>query len=185
MNTPADETLLRDAVRAAADRADVLGAVGRLYVELAGEVERRRPVCDASGRCCRFETYGHRMYVSTIELAKFVADLAAASPAERVERWDGTGCVHQVNGLCGVHSLRPLGCRIFFCDPTSTAWQNGVYERLHSELRHLHEALDVPYLYVEWRAALKALGLAVVREGAVGEDASWGEVRVRLSILGR
>ena len=73
--------------------------------------------------------------------------------------WDGTGCPFQQNKLCSVHGIRPFGCRIFFCDPTATDWQNAQYERFHADLKRLHEQLGVPYQYVEWRQALSALGL--------------------------
>jgi len=59
-----------------------------------------------------------------------------------------------------VHAIRPFGCRMFFCDATSTAWQNEAYEQFHARLKRLHEELGVPYFYVEWRQALGALGLS-------------------------
>lgn len=49
---------------------------------------------------------------------------------------------------------------MFFCDPSSTEWQNEAYERFHAEIRSLHESLAVPYFYIEWRAALRMLGWA-------------------------
>ena len=62
--------------------------------------------------------------------------------------------------MCGVHAIRPFGCRMFFCDPTSTDWQNDAYERFHGQLKQLHQTLGVPYFYVEWRQALRAMGWA-------------------------
>jgi hypothetical protein len=44
---------------------------------------------------------------------------------------------------------------MFFCDATSTDWQNALYERFHERLKQLHETLAVPYFYVEWRQALR------------------------------
>src|SRR5215217_6713381 len=79
---------LRKAVLAAAGRAEARAAVEAVYADLAVEVERRRPVCVVSGRCCRFEEYGHRLYVTTIELAAFKRGLDR-TPAGG---WDGTGC---------------------------------------------------------------------------------------------
>jgi Fe-S-cluster containining protein len=141
--------------------------VARVYEELQRDIDARRPLCMASGRCCRFEEFGHRLYVTTLELAAFVADL----PEQAGTRdWDGTGCPYQVNKLCSVHAIRPFGCRVFFCDATSTQWQSERYERFHADLKRLHEALNVPYLYVEWRSALVALGLA-------GETAAGGVSR--------
>jgi hypothetical protein len=32
-----------------------------------------------------------------------------------------------------------------------------MYEHFHANLKRLHQALDVPYFYIEWRAALGLL----------------------------
>ena len=150
-----DQTL-RTSVLEASKRQDVLEAVDQLYRSVQAEIDGRRPVCVVSGRCCRFEEFGHRLFVTTLELARFVHELGAAPGTES---WDGTGCPFQRARLCTVHAIRPFGCRMFFCDATSTDWQNAAYERFHAELKHLHERLGVPYLYVEWRQALRMLGI--------------------------
>ena len=157
-----DESFQR-AVNEAAARAEVRAAVGGLYAEVQREVDLRRPLCVISGRCCRFEEYGHRLFVTTAELAAFSHDLRAAAPAATTAPWDGTGCPFQSNKMCGVHAIRPFGCRMFFCDATSTEWQNETYERFHARLKRLHEELAVPYFYVEWRRAIGALGLSAGR----------------------
>lgn len=151
--------LLEKAVNEASERCEVRDAVGVLYVDVQREVDARRPLCVLSGKCCRFEEYGHRMFVTTVELAVFVHDLRAAPPKPR-GAWDGAGCPFQSNKLCGVHAIRPFGCRMFFCDATSTEWQNDAYERFHARLKQMHEELSVPYFYTEWRRALGALGLS-------------------------
>jgi Fe-S-cluster containining protein len=153
--------VLRSAVHEAARRQEVRAAVKAVYRDLAAEVEERRPVCVVSGRCCRFEEYGHRLYVTTMELAAFVHGLEATSRGEALStsmnQWNGAGCPFQISKLCGVHAIRPFGCRIYFCDPTSTRWQQDAYELFHARLKRLHEELDVPYYYVEWRQALRAI----------------------------
>ena len=148
-------TELRDAVMRAATRPEIPAAVARVYADLQREIDARRPVCDASGRCCRFEAFGHRLYVTTLELAAFMAGLPANQPAD-VDA-DAGGCRFQIGGLCSVHPIRPFGCRVFFCDATSDDWQHAQYERFHGELKRLHASLGVPYQYVEWRAALRQL----------------------------
>jgi len=145
---------LRDAVREASVRADVRLAVECVYEQLQDAIDLRRPRCDASGRCCRFEEFGHRLFVTTMELATFLAK-APPVPGE----WGGTGCPFQSNRLCDVHTIRPLGCRIFFCDPSAGEWQAEQYERFHRQIKRLHDDLAVPYLYVEWRQGLRAAGL--------------------------
>lgn len=159
------ETDLATAVATHADRPDVRAAVTGLYDRLAIEITARRPRCDALGECCRFDAYGHRLYVTTIELITFAAQLPAIRPSSSKQRLNvlqpssGGACVFQIDGLCGVHSIRPFGCRMFYCDPMATDWQQNTYERFHTELKALHEQLGVPYMYVEWRAALRAIGL--------------------------
>jgi Fe-S-cluster containining protein len=150
-----DKTL-EIAVRAAAARPEVAAAIQALYADVQSAVDARRPACAISGRCCRFEEYGHRLYVTTIELAGFVRQLDAGISTED---WDGTGCPFQRSRLCTVHAIRPFGCRMYFCDATSTEWQNDAYERFHARIQQLHAELNVPYFYVEWRAGLQALGL--------------------------
>jgi Fe-S-cluster containining protein len=143
-------------IREAALRPEVRMAVEDLYAEVAGEIDRRRPVCKSSGRCCRFGEFGHRLYVTTMELAAFVHLLGGAAPAGEQ---GGQVCPFQVDGLCSVHAIRPFGCRIFFCDPTAGNWQREQYERFHARLRTLHEQLNVPYRYGEWLSALELFGL--------------------------
>ena len=157
-----DESLAR-AVNEAAARAEVREAVGGLYAEVQRQVDARRPLCTISGRCCRFEEYGHRLFVTTAELAAFVHGLRASQGrpvGAAAPRWDGAGCPFQWGKMCGVHAIRPFGCRMFFCDATSTEWQNEAYEHFHARLKRLHEEMGVPYFYVEWRQALRALDLA-------------------------
>src|SRR4051812_50089543 len=116
-----------------------------------------------SGRCCRFEEYGHRLFVTTLELAAFLHEIeqsTAAGKSAARPGWDGTGCPFQSGRLCSVHAIRPFGCRMFFCDATSTEWQNQAYEHFHARLKRLHEDLAVPYVYMEWRRGLVAGGLS-------------------------
>lgn len=177
------EEELREAVLRASGRPEVGEAVGAIYAQLQDAIDLRRPICSASGRCCNFEEFGHRLYVTTMELAKFVADLNVVGGGWWVDRTEEprqlpralpilstadprptthnpqASCPFQIDRLCSVHTIRPFGCRVFFCDPTATDWQHEQYERHHTQLRRLHEELAVPYFYVEWRFALRTLGL--------------------------
>ncbi len=159
----------RERVMAASSRDDVTTAVYELYARVQSEIDRRKPACDASGKCCHFDSYGHRLYVTTLELAAFVHDLKTVDrPTPEAVKRPGTSlqvaqspgsCRFQVDKLCGVHGIRPFGCRIFFCDPTAGHWQQEQYEVFHAELRQLHAKLGVDYFYVEWREALAAIKL--------------------------
>jgi Fe-S-cluster containining protein len=156
---------LFNAVYRAAGREEVRCAVTQVYEDLQRAIDTRRPLCNTSGRCCRFEEFGHRLYVTTMELAAFVYELEIGSWKTNPGA-DGKGCPFQTNGLCGVHAIRPFGCRIFFCDASSTQWQQDQYEQFHARLKGLHETMKVPYFYVEWRAALRMLSSSTGSPGA-------------------
>jgi len=154
MRLSADQAIsFKTAVREGS-RDDVREAVSNVYRALQDAIDLREPICVSSGRCCRFEEYGHRLFVTTMEVAAFVSQL---DRPQRPAQLNGKGCPFQLNRLCDVHKIRPFGCRVFFCDETSTQWQAEQYERLHRELKRLHEELNVPYFYVEWRQALAAV----------------------------
>ena len=67
---------LVDVVHHAMNHTNALHAVRSIYARLQTEIDRRKPICVASGKCCNFESYGHRLYVTTLELATFVQDMS-------------------------------------------------------------------------------------------------------------
>src|SRR5690606_15972402 len=114
---------------------------------------------------CRFGRFGHRLYVTALEVVYYLAIAGEAATAERSEA-TGSGliplitedvCPHAPGGKCQARSRRPLGCRIFYCDPAAQHWQGPLTEDLLGELRRLHDELQVPYFYAEWLTVLKAL----------------------------
>ena len=136
-----------------AGRGDgLIEAVSGLYGQLDGQVSAEGLHCRNCGACCRLHQFGHRLYVTTVELAYFVAGVG--SPVRRPQ---GGACPYQQGGLCAARSHRPAGCRLFFCEPTSADWQSRQYEALRPGLIDLHERLGLPYAYVEWLAALSRL----------------------------
>jgi Fe-S-cluster containining protein len=151
---------LKQSVLAVSTRPEVREEIHALYADLQSEIDVRKPLCVMSGRCCRFDEFGHRLYVTTAELAAFTADLAEIVPIPALVGAQPTPgvCQFQTGKICRVHQIRPMGCRIFFCDSTATGWQQGVYERFHARLKKLHEDLAIPYAYIEWRSACQAMG---------------------------
>lgn len=182
-------TNFANAVQSATPRPEVRYAIHYLYQSLQSQIDQRKPICQSSGRCCHFEEFGHRLFITTAEMATFLHNLTFNPPANDIKslsittkslrlrlapsQRDGpddsethrvatglNGCPYQIEGLCSVHPIRPFGCRIFFCDATSTQWQHEQYEIFHAELKQIHKHLAVPYFYMEWRAALAEIGLS-------------------------
>jgi Fe-S-cluster containining protein len=145
----------------AVDRDDVRAALEGVYARIGEEIARRGPVCWASGRCCNFEKTGHRLYVTGLEAAYCVRGLRrgeAQVEAPTMEMIDQAmsagGCPLQVGNLCGAHGVKPLGCRVYFCDRSARAWQEDLSESALREVRAIHEAEGIEYRYGEWRGML-------------------------------
>src|SRR5260370_38201489 len=96
----------------------------QLYQEVAGEVAAAGPVCVASGRCCRFKEYGHVLFLSSLEADVL---LASAPPYEQPVTPDF--CPFQKEHLCTAREPRPLGCRVYYCDPSYQETANRTTEK--------------------------------------------------------
>jgi Fe-S-cluster containining protein len=162
-----DEAGLWWAWRDAAAEADVDEALRDLYRRLDDAVAARGPTCWTSGRCCKFDDFGHRLYVTGLEVAWFLGQVTGRDPRPAAEPQDGPirlpqlaehpgACPYQIEGLCSTHEVRPLGCRIFFCQAGTEDWQQELYEDFLAQLQALHDRRGIAYRYMDWIAGLKA-----------------------------
>jgi Fe-S-cluster containining protein len=132
-----------------------------LLDEIDRQVDQSGFTCQQSGRCCRFESFGHKLFMTGLEVAWF-RSLVGTSPAKKsagslslpVIDANEEGCPYQVDGACSVHRDRPFACRVFFCQAGSDDWQGDRYEAFQLEMKRLHEELGLPYRYMEWRRGL-------------------------------
>ena len=125
-------------------------ALAALYARLDAELAARNPRCELSGRCCDFPRSGHRLYASGLE-----ADFAVAAAGGVVPDAPSGLCPWHVEGRCTQRRGRPLGCRVYFCDPAFADEMPHVYERFHAELRALHELHGLDYEYREFVEAVR------------------------------
>lgn len=134
----------------------VVSELERVYSAAAGAIAERGPACWASGRCCNFEKAGHHLYVTGLEAAYCVARAgpAPASAGLLPILTPTAGCPYQVRNLCSVHEIKPLGCRVYFCDRSAQRWQEELSERLLADIRAIHDRHGIAYRYGEWRAML-------------------------------
>jgi Fe-S-cluster containining protein len=142
-------SLTAAAARCRTDAA-FLGAIRTLYAAVDAAVATRGWRCKGCGACCDFASSGHRLYVSTGELAL----LTGTPPPQPVA---AGRCAYQIDSQCTVRDARALGCRLFFCDAAARETYQQDYETYHRQLRHLHEAAGLPYRYVELTAAMAEL----------------------------
>jgi hypothetical protein len=139
MSPPDDPAPLRDRLR-------------ELYRTIDASVASHAPVCVASGRCCRFEEYGHTLFLSGPE-AELLIDEAPV-PSRPLD--DGATCPWQdARGLCTARDARPVGCRVYFCDPSFQDLSYEISERALRALKVLCDEADVGWRYAPLHAHLR------------------------------
>jgi Fe-S-cluster containining protein len=135
---------LDDGANAGLDVPRFREALRGVYAEVDAEVARLAPACAISGRCCRFEEYGHTLFVSAPEFALLLAD--APAPSRPLD--EGATCPWQDDrGRCSARESRPLGCRVYFCDPSYQPKAPEVAEAGITRLKRLVDDLDLPWDY--------------------------------------
>lgn len=142
---------IAQAVAACQACPDFLAALQDIYTELDGQIAQLGLACRGCGHCCDFAAAGHRLYVSSGELARLILTpppVAALAPLR---------CPYQQGSQCLARPGRALGCRTYFCQAGSDEASTALYERYHAAIRRLHEQLGLPYLYVELTGALAQL----------------------------
>ena len=113
-----------------------------LYREADRAVAAAGPVCVASGRCCRFKEYGHTLFLSNLEAEVLLQDAPAYERPVTSEF-----CPFQKGNLCTAREPRPLGCRVYYCDPTYQETGQRISETYLRKLKELADALDIPWRY--------------------------------------
>jgi len=141
---------------AAARSPKVACELEAVYAMIADQIEARRPACWASGRCCNFKEADHRLYTTGLEAAYCVARLERPLSVKELDEAQARGgCPFQIANICGVHTIKPSGCRVYFCDKAAQEWQNDLSERAVELIRRIHDREGVEYRYAEWGSLLR------------------------------
>lgn len=125
-----------------------------IYEDLDAAIAGLAPVCRLSGRCCRFEEYGHTLFVSAPEAALLLTD--APVPSRPLD--GGATCPWQdQGGRCTAREARPLGCRVYFCDPAYEPRAFDLSEAYLGRLKRLVQAMELPWNYAPLHHHLRQL----------------------------
>src|SRR5437762_5267805 len=130
--------------------------VKTLYAEADAAVAAAGPVCVASGRCCRFKEYGHTLFISNLE-----ADVLLASAPPYEQPVSSDFCPFQKGNLCTAREPRPLGCRVYYCDPAYQDAGSRISEEYLRRLKELADAHGVAWRYAPLHHFLNHPGEAV------------------------
>lgn len=148
---------------------EVRSRVLEVYAGVDAAVAAAKPRCDASGRCCRFTEYGHTLFLS-----QFEADILLETAPAYSKPVSRDFCPFQVNGLCTARDSRPLGCRIYFCDPAFQEPQHAITEAAVAQLKVIADEFGTGWNYAPLHAMLNA---------AERPEAKPREWRIGLSVL--
>ena len=105
--------------------------------------------CQACGRCCNFEKYDHRLYLTTPELIYFLEHI----PSENRKKMTTGTCPYNINDKCTVYEYRFAACRIFCCKGDQN-FQNDLSESALQKLKTICEEFNLEYKYQNITAAL-------------------------------
>jgi hypothetical protein len=114
----------------------------QLYAEVDREIAAAGPVCVATGRCCRFKEYGHILFLSSLEAEVL---LHSAPPYDIPVTPDF--CPFQKENLCTARDPRPLGCRVYYCDPAYQETGSAIMEKYTRRLKQLTEDEGLTWCY--------------------------------------
>lgn len=133
----------------------ILSEVERVYSWLASEIAARPESagnCRTCGRCCDFNSFAHRLFVTTPEIIYFRAKL----PDDNIRSFDSGRCPYNLKGKCTVYKYRFAGCRIFCCCGDSD-FQSRLSEKAIGRFKSLCRQLRIPYRYMDLPTAMNNL----------------------------
>lgn len=126
-------------------------ALLELYAGVDLQVAAAGPVCHLSGRCCDFPVSGHVLYASALEVE--LVRTRHEPPTPEQPGW----CPFYRARRCTLRDLRPLGCRIYFCDPDYERDQMaGISATAHHRLKQIHDDHGLAYRYAPFVDQLAA-----------------------------
>src|SRR5262245_4667107 len=131
--------------------SDTRRVVLEIYSEVDAEVAAAGPVCIASGRCCRFKEYGHTLFLSQLEADVLLAAAPPYDPAAVTPDF----CPFQQGNLCTAREPRPLGCRVYYCDPAYQQRGQEISEKYIARLKALADEAGTGWRYARLHVFLK------------------------------
>ena len=125
---------------------DIIAAVEKIYKWIDAKIPSPNP-CLACGRCCNFESFGHKLFVTTPEMIYFAEKVTQLKPMP------ADPCPYNVNGKCSVYKHRFTSCRIFNCK-TNPEVQNTLTENALKKLKNLCDTFNIHYRYTDLKTTL-------------------------------
>ncbi len=133
-------------------QSELLNRVAEIYDWLDEQIRLSEGLgmrCDGCGRCCDFESFDHRLFVTPPELMY----LAAHVGAENVKPMPDGRCPCHLICECTVYKYRFAGCRIFSCKGDAD-FQIRLSESALKKFKSICTEFKIPYRYTDLASAL-------------------------------
>jgi len=136
--------------------SQLIKEVAEVYDWLGSQIESHREsagYCKACGKCCDFESFDHKLFVTPPELIYLSENLHG----ENVKPMQSSRCPYNIGGRCTIYEHRFAGCRIFCCKGNAD-FQNDLSESVIKKFKSLCEEYQIEYRYSELATALNNFG---------------------------
>lgn len=130
--------------------------VAAVYAWLDAEIREQAEAagrCDGCGKCCDFETFDHRLFVTPPEMMYLAAKLGA----EDIQPMPTGRCPYNIVIACSIYEYRFAGCRIFCCKGDKD-FQSGLSESAVERFKAICTELGIPYRYRPLADTLNGFG---------------------------
>jgi len=123
----------------------MIDRVGKIYKLIQATLDTLPHLagkCNACGKCCNFESYDHRLYITPPEIQY----LAFHIGDENIRKMNNGACPYNEKGKCAVYNYRFASCRIFCCNGDKE-FQSRLTESTIAALKQLCVKFELPYSY--------------------------------------
>ena len=134
------------------DLTKFIEAVAEVYITIDAKLASEKPRCASCGKCCNFEKYDHRLFVTSPEMIYFKHALGKIPVLPMTK----PTCPYNFDGNCAVYDHRFAGCRIFSCQD-SPELQSNLSETAIAKFKDICKQFKIEYTYTELSAALNDL----------------------------
>ena len=131
--------------------APVVSKVAEVYdwIDSSIREENMEDLCSQCGKCCDFESYDHRLFVTTPEIIYLTEHLGK----ENIKPMPTGRCPYNIENKCTIHKLRFAGCRIFNCKADEDT-QSQLSESTIKKFKEICNNSNTGYKYTDLQTAL-------------------------------
>ncbi len=133
----------------------ILKRVAEIYKWLDSQISNNSDpagICNACGKCCDFESFDHKLFVTTPELMYLAANLNK----ENIKSMTTNRCPYNIRGKCSIYKYRFSSCRIFSCKG-NIDFQSRLSESALKKFKAICDWFQIRYRYFDIETALNSL----------------------------